>query len=219
MRKRTDMRLSFRSLARPLIALTMIVPIAATHANTVAIERLRAALDANELEPFVRELEAGVIDADLFARDVEAYEVLCRSTHPDRMPFLDRLLAFGIDPSIEDPERVRYTFSPLACVYRENGLASFERLLDAGADSNISVCPNCADSLHTLVNHVLNMPELFDMIVERRELTPVELASVALSVTRRYIHKTWKGQPLNEYYADYLRERGYEIVSAEPRSP
>ena len=91
-------------------------------------------------------------------------------------------------------------------------------LLEAGADSAISVCPRCTDSWHTLVAHVLIDPELFDMITERRDLTPVELDSVALYVQKRHIQKSWKGQPVNEYYAAYLRERGYEVMPKGPRT-
>jgi len=189
---------------------------ALAQADAPTVERLRAALYADDLASFERELAAGRIGPELFASDADAYDVLCTATHPNRTPFLEALLAFGIDPSVENPEQVRYMFSPLACAYGKDGVASFERLLDAGANSDISVCPACADSYHTLVKHILILPELFDMITERRELTQLELDSVAFSLRTMHNNKVWKGQPLNEYYADYLRERGYEVTLAEP---
>jgi len=201
----------------PIVLATILIW-GTAQANELEIQQLRVALDANDLNAFVRELEAGVLEPDTFKQDVDAYDVACRSTSSDRAPFLERLLAFGVDPSMEDPEHVRYTFSLLTCAYRENGPANFELLLNAGADSNVSVCPECPDSWHTLVAHVLIMPELFDMIVERRELTPVELDSIALRVKVSHNKKVWKGQPLNEYYAAYLRERGYDVTPKGPRT-
>jgi len=206
------MNQSFRWQTGLLIGLIAIAPWLAANADQASVERLRATFASNDLEGFVRELNAGALDPGVFANDTNAYDVACRSTFPDREPFLKALLAFGVNPSTEDPDGLRYTFSLLTCAYTEYGPNAFDLLLDAGANSNISVCPDCPDSWHTLVAHIMTHPVMFDMLTERRELTPLELDSVALRVSRIYLHKTWKGQPTNEYYADYLRERGYEVT-------
>jgi|GEM_PF-1676442 len=205
-----------RYLRRLLAVLVMGLLGAVALADAPTVERLRTALYTDDLLAFQHELDTGRIGPELFSIDAMAYDVLCTSTHPDRTLFLEALLTFGIDPSTENPEQVPYTFTPLACAYGEDGVASFERLLDAGANSNISVCPSCADCFHTLVNHILILPELFDMITERRELTQLELDNVAFALRTMRNNKRWKGQPLNEYYADYLRKRGYPVVLHEP---
>jgi len=206
------MNRSIRRLVRSFIFLMAIAPWLAANADQASVERLREAFDADDLDAFVNELDAGVLDPDIFARDSDAYYVACQATFPGKAPFLEQLLTFGVDPSTEDPRQEPYTFSLLTCAYTEYGPAAFELLLDAGANSDISVCPDCADSFHTLVAHVLTHPGYFDMITERRELTPLELASLVPTVSRIYLHKTWKGQPANEHYADYLRERGYDVT-------
>jgi hypothetical protein len=42
--------------------------------------------------------------------------------------------------------------------------------------------------------------------------TQAELIRIGSRISRRYFHETWQGQLLNEFYADYCRERGIDAT-------
>ena len=186
-------------------------------ADESAVQRLHDAFNAEEYETFDQVLSEGTIDSSEFGQDPKAYKVLCLSTHPARLEYLNRLIDFGVDPSVRDPEGASQTAVPLICAAREYSPTSFELLLDAGADSEISTCLTCEGSHYTLVAQLARDPELLAMIFERRELNSTEMDGLARYIERFYIHKTFNGKPVGEYYAEYLQERGQEVTPKGPR--
>jgi len=192
----------------------------ATQASPNAVAELRKAMIEKNMVAFDRVLESGEIGLNEFSADPELYEIACVSTYDPYSAFFDRLLEYGLDPSTEDPLVSVYTFSLLVCASREDSLSAFTALLDAGARSDIFLCHNCSsENPETLVARVLRQPEFFLEIVNRRELTAQELLSMSRRIANVYYHKTYNDQPLNEFYADFLRERGIDVTPKGPNKP
>lgn len=182
-------------------------------ASSEAVERLRQAMIENDADAFHQILDSGAIDFESFAKAPPLYEIACFSAYEGASEFLEKLLQRGLDPSTEDPEKSLYRFSLLACAERGNGLQAFEMLVDAGARTDILLCDPCVTRTpEPLVERVLRRPEMFAKITEQRNLTDSEMATIARNIENVRYHGTWQGQPLNEFYADYLRERGIDVT-------
>ncbi len=203
------MKTSFRLI----LALVGVVCSSVTAASSEAIEGLRQAMIDKDMQAFERVLDARAIALDEFSSNVRLYEIACASTTEVYAPFFDRLLAYGLDPSTEDPTSHPFDFSLLDCAQGRYNAVAFKKLLDAGARSDIYLCNPCVSRFpEPLVERVVDNPQMFMEVVKRRELTNAELISVGKKVERIYFHKIWQGQPLNEFYADYLRKYGINVT-------
>jgi hypothetical protein len=203
-----------------LVGAVLLVACSASQASVEAIADLRQSMINLDMEEFSRVLESGVIGLDEFGLSDHLYELACVSPYEAYSEFFDRLLDYGMDPSTEDPSGHPQVFSLLVCAAREFNLDAFKKLLDAGARSEIVTCPTCdSETQSTLVDYVLLQPDFFVEIAKRRELTNNEMIRVAKYLGRRHLTGTYQNQPLNEFYADYLRERGIDVTPKGPYKP
>lgn len=193
---------------------------ATVFASTEAVQNLEQATIDESIEAFGKALDSGFISVDDFESDVKLYDVACKVTGERYSDYLDMLLEYGVNPSARHPDGYRGSYSLLVCAHAQRNITSFVKLLDEGANSNIYLCEQCAHiGRRPLVQAILGEPEMFLAVTNRRQLTSDELWHASIAVSRRYYHDTWQGQPLNEWYADYLRERGYDIEPKGPRNP
>jgi len=191
-----------------------------SYASAGSVKQLRDSMLNKNLAAFGRVLDSGAIGLSDFESDPDLYELACVSTYETYAPFFDALLDYGVNPSLEDPEKSVQAFSLLVCARRSMNVEAFKKLLDAGARTEILLCESCPSiSQEPLVQRVISEPEMFLEIVKRRELTNTELLAISVSVSRVYYHKTFNDQPLNEFYADYLRERGIDVTPKGPYKP
>ncbi len=201
-----------KHLARTLLICLTTLSASNLQADANAVEDLRLSVINKDFEEFNRILDSGVIGLDEFSSNPRLYETVCASTYEAYDDYFDRFLEYGVDPSLEDPLKKAPRYALLLCANGKGNLDTFVKLLDAGARSDVITCAECDQRIQSpLVVWLLRFPEMFQEVVKRRELTEFELAHVARRISSAYYHKTWQGQPLNEWYADYLHERGYDV--------
>jgi hypothetical protein len=80
-----------------------------------------------DMAMFNKVLNSGATCLDQFSTEPRLYELACVSTCESYSEYFDRLLEYGLDPSIEDPSPNRYTFSLLVCSERERNLSAFKK--------------------------------------------------------------------------------------------
>ena len=208
-------------LVNQLTLASLLVLVASTAlASSEVVEKLRQSMIDNDVGAFGQLLDSGEIDVSDFASNPDLYEVACVATYKGASEFLDRLLEYGLDPSTEDPERSPYRFSLLVCAERANGVEAFVKLVDAGARTDIVLCNPCTTRTpETLVERVLGHPEMFVKITDQRHLTASEMSNIGRNIGNSYYRGTYNDQPLNEFYADFLRERGIDVTPKGPYKP
>lgn len=187
-------------------------------ASDSAVEKLREAMLHKDFAAFNAVLESDAIRASDFYEDPMLYDMFCASTYHTYKIFFERILAFGVDPSGQnpDPEATARRY-PLSCAATRSNLEAFTALLDAGAESELYLCSRCAPGLEQpLVDRLLRQPKLFNEVIARRELADLEMRKIARSVEKAFFSGTWQGKPVVDFYVDYLRERGYNVTPRDP---
>lgn len=197
------------------LAVLAVVFSAMSFASSDPVQQLRLAMFEKDLPAFDAVLDSGSIGLDGFATNPFLYEVFCASTYHTYAAFFERLLEYGVNPSVQSPESNAIASSyPISCAATRSNFEAFNALLDAGADSTVNLCEQCAYDKIPLITHVLSKPDMFVEITRRRDLTDFELSEMARRLEVREYHKNFNGKPVMEYYTEFLRERGFEITPA-----
>lgn len=211
-------------LIRSSLPVLLLVAVAAAHAGpgpdaaTVADRALVKAVEADDVAAARAALDVGA-SPDAWTGTEATEMAVCNATHPGRAELLELLIARGADVDrqyIEAP--LRYG-APLACAINFGNRAGFDRLLNAGASPDRTLCPNCIDaSLDTDVLTTAAIAREYGMMLRLLELTPPSedgLYNVVYTIERRRPPTDPDALRDRRSVIAWLREHGHAVVPRE----
>ena len=143
---------------------------------------------------------------------------VCNATRLGREELLELLIARGADVDRQYVEAPLDYGAPLACAIVFGNRAAFDRLLEAGASPDRSLCPDCLNaSLDTDVLTTAAIAQEYGMMMRLLELTPPSeggLFNVVYTIERRRPPTDPDAARDRQAVIDWLRANGHAV---EPR--
>ena len=211
-----------RAVRHALSALALVAAAAGANPGpdeaTAADRALVDAIAADDVEAARAALDVGA-SPDAWT-GIEAVEMaVCNATRPGRAELLELLIARGADVDRQYVEAPLRYGAPLACAINFGNRAAFDRLLEAGASPDRTLCPDCLSaSLDTDVLATAAIAREYGMMLRLLELTPPSeegLFNVVFTIERRRPPTDPESLSDREAVIEWLRANGHAVAPRE----
>jgi|GEM_PF-5492034 len=198
-----------------LVSLALSMSIYAAQERSNIDQAVLDSISKNKLKKFKKIIRNGY-DVNGFIENDEVHWLMCDVTRHDRLAFLKFAIESGGDVNLLRTNTSQRRATPLKCALTHRNREAINFLLEAGADPNIVVCPNCAKEhqishfMEALLNWDYRIAyELLDVVsVTKRDLETIRFM---LEDVRSIQDEEISQESYRLKLAAYLEGKGFKL--------